>query len=289
MSAFPSDLILQQFGGIDVIKKQVETARVWLAKTMFAQIAVGDSSAAAVLSGSELAEVQQALQVVELRALDLMQEWRRDSQSLEGRQFRQLCSFAFDLRRSLPKHEDADDVLKFSLLLSCVAVLGDRSADIRRHLREQQWVIPTPQTTGANWAQQLFYDTADAFLRIVRKQGWADLEGVANAIKNLRDQQTQLEASYLEKENSVRQAAALELVAFYHLAKAIEVLGLHADTGEPATATDEVEFHITRAVRAADSAGIIELALLLRWIGAAARSLIRTTIWHQCFSHLNKE
>ena len=288
LSAFPSDFILQKFGGIDAIKQQVETARVWLAKTVLAQIATGDALKAIVLSGPELEGVQQALQVVELRALDLMQEWRRDSRSLEGKQFRQLCSYAFDLRRSLPKPGNANDNLKSSLLLSCVAVLGERSADIRRHFREQPWSIPKSQVVNTNWAQQLFHETADAFLRVVRKQGWADLEEVANAIRSLREQQKQLEASYLGKENSVRQAAALELVAFYHLAKAIEILGLYTGTGQPATATDEVEFHITRAVRAADSAGIIEMALLLRWIGAAARALIRATIWHQLAAYNDK-
>lgn len=288
MSTFPSDFILQQFGGIDALKNQVETARIWLAKTVLTQISESDRTATATLLPSELAEVRQALQVIEIRALDLIQEWRRDSRSSEGVQFRQLCSNAFDLRRSLPKPKDADDALKSCILLSCVAVLGDRSADIRRHFREQPWVIPVQQTTKTNWAQQLFHNTADAFLRVVRKQGWIDLKEVAKTIMNLREQQKQLEVTYLEQNNNVRQAAALELVSFYHLAKAIEVLGLYVGTGEPATALDQVEFHISRAVRAADSAGIIELALLLRWIGAAARSLIRITIWHQLAAYNDK-
>ncbi|MCF6154971.1 MAG: DEAD/DEAH box helicase [Candidatus Brocadia sp.] len=286
MSTHPSDFILQKFGGIDAIKKQAETARVWLAKTVLAQIAEGDSLAIAKLTPSELSQVQQALQIVELRALDLMQDWRRDFLSKEGQEFRQFCSLAFDLRRSLPKPENADDTLKSNLLLSCVAVLGDRSADIRRHFREHPWVIPHPQSK--NWGQRLFYTTADAFLRVVRKQKWTDLEEVATAIKNLREQQKDFESGYLDKENGVRQTAALELVAFYHLAKSIEVLGLYVGTGEPATATDEVEFHVSRAIRATDSAGIIELALLLRWIGAASRMMIRTTIWHQLAAYNDK-
>jgi len=288
LSALPSDFILEQFGGIDAIKKQVDTARAWLAKTVLVQISAGDTSTTAELSEVELAEVQKALQVVELRALDLMQEWRRDSRSNEGEEFRKLCSYAFDLRRSLPKPSDTEDSLKSSLLLSCMAVLGDRSADIRRHFHELPWYVPKTQDGDMTWAQELFHETADAFLRVVRKQGWLDLEEVANAIKNLREQQKKLEASYLENENSVRQVAALELVAFYHFAKAIEILGLYVGTGDSATAIDEVEFHTVRAVRAADSAGIIELALLLRWLGAAARALIRTTIWYQLAAYNDK-
>lgn len=288
MSVFPSDFILQQFGGIEAIRKQVDASRVWLAKTVLVQIAAGSRSATSTLSASDLAQLQQALQVVELRALDLMQEWRRDARSLEGQEFRQFCSFAFDLRRALPKPANADDALKSCLLLACMAVLGDRSADIRRHFNEQPWAIPDPPETPSKWAQLLFYTTSDAFLRLVRKQGWLDLEAVARAVKSLREQQKQLEPAYLSQENGVRQAAALELVSFYHLAKAAEILGLYVGTGDPATATDEVEFHVTRAVRAADTAGIVELALLLRWMGAAARALTRTTIWHQLAAYNDK-
>src|SRR5439155_25220684 len=112
------------------------------------------------LSASQLAQVQRALQVVELRALDLMQGWRRDSRSDEGQEFRRFCSFAFDLRRSLPKPEGEEDALKSCLLLSCVAVLGDRSADIRRHFAEQPWSIPACPQGAAGWAYRLFHTTA---------------------------------------------------------------------------------------------------------------------------------
>lgn len=257
---------------------RVDSARIWLANTVLAQISAGDRTVTATLSDVELAQIQQALQVVELRALDLLQDWHRDSRSQEGLEFRQFCSFAFDLRRSLPKPENPDEAIKGNLLLACVAVLGDRSADCRRHFSEQPWTPPQEQESTSNWAQQLFQMTADAFLRIVRKQGWSDLEEVANAITSLREQQKQFEPSYLDQENGVRQAAALELVAFYHFAKAIEVLGLYVGTGEPAPAIDEVEFHFSRATRAADTAGIIELALLLRWLSAASRMLIRSTM-----------
>src|SRR2546426_12567104 len=185
LSAFPSDYILQQFGGIDVIRQQAETARVWLAKTVLAQIASGDRSATATLTSSQLAQAQRALQLVELRALDLMAEWRREVRSREGQEFRQYCSFAFDLRRSLPQSADLEATLKSCLLLSCFAVLGDRSADVRRHFVEQPWTIPTGPEGAAGWAHRLFHTTADAFLRVVRKRGWTDLEEVAKAIINL--------------------------------------------------------------------------------------------------------
>jgi len=272
LSAYPSDYILHKYGGIEAIKKQVDTSRVLLAKTVLTQIAKGDKSAKAELSIPQLTEMQNALQIVELRALDLMHDWKHDSNSLEGQEFKKTCSFAFDLRRSLPEPSDPDEALKSCLMLACMAVLGDRTADIRRFFSERPWTIPDASESPAGWAQRLFYTTADAFLRLVRKQGWADLEAVAEAINKLREQQQSLEPEYLKQENSVRQVAALELVSFYHLAKAVDVLGVYIGKGEPASAIDEVDFHMNRAIRAADTAGIVELALLLRWMAAAARA-----------------
>ncbi len=249
MSAFPSDYILDQFGGLDAIRQQVDLARIRVAKSVLAQIAAGDRSATCAVSTSELGKTQQTLQVAELRALDLLLHWQRDARSQEGQEFRRCCSFAYDLRRSLPPPDDADEALKSWLLLSCAAVLGDRSADVRRYFREHPWAIPQPDAGRPNWMQLLFYTTAEAFLRVVRKQGWADLEHVAASVSSLREQQGQFEQAYLHQENGIRQTAALELVACYHLAKAVEVLALYVGTGEPARATDEVEFHVSRAER----------------------------------------
>jgi hypothetical protein len=289
LSAFPSDFILAQFGGKVTVEQQVEAAKVWLAKTVLAQIAAKDPGVSAPITPETANEIQQALQIVELRALDLMGEWRKEPRSDKGIEFREFCSFAFDLRRMLPGPPTVDDNLKKMMVLASTAILGDRTADVRRYFKENPW--PVPASGGASngsWAHRLFHGTADAFLRIVRKDGWADIGAVATRIQELRENQKQFEADYLKQENGLRQTAALELVSFYHLAKAVEVLAMFVGSGEPATAVDEVEFHMVRAMRATDGAGIMELSLLLRWMGAASRAIIRSTIWHQLAAYNDK-
>lgn len=286
---FPSDLILEKIGGKQSIQAQAEAAKVVLAKTVLAQIAAKSRNATAALEQDTVTRMEQALALAELRAIDLMSEWKRDPQSKQGIEFREFCSLAFELRRVLPAPKQYEDNLKFMILLACVGVLGDRTTDVRRYFKDNPWVIPDVNNMArATWAHRLFYGTADAFLRIVRKEGWADLEAVANRIQELREGQKQFEKDYLRQENGIQQAAALELVAFYHLAKATELLGMFVGTGEPAAALDEVEFHVERAVRASDCAGIVELSLLLRWIGAAARAIIKSTIWYQLFAYNDK-
>lgn len=287
MKAFPSDFLLEKFGGREEIESCVNAARVWSAKLVLRQIA-DDDEAKLDLPEPELSRFRRALQLTELRALDLMPEWRKDTRSDEGVEFRDFCSFAFDLRRILPQPVDTATKVKSDTLLVCAAVLGDRATDVRRHFSDQVWSIVESSLSDFNWGQRLFYTTTYALFRLVRKKGWKDLEDVAQAISCLREQQKDFESDYLNEENSLHQTAALELVSFYHFAKAIEVLGLFIGTGNPATAIDEVEFHVTRAIRAADAAGILELALLFRWTGAAARSLARATIWHQLAAYNDK-
>ena len=41
------------------------------------------------------------------------------------------------------------------------------------------------------------------------------------------------EREYLQQENGLRQVAAIELVAFYQLAKAVEMLGIFVGKGTP--------------------------------------------------------
>jgi hypothetical protein len=281
VSAFPTDILVAKAGGREGLKAQATAANVLLAKAILARIAARAQDTPCTIPTDQRNQLEDALHLIELRCLDLASAWRRDSRSTEGVEFRDYCSLAFDIRRVLPLGETDEDRVKSAVRLASVAVLGDRSADIRRCLVENPWPVPDVRADEAGWPRTVLFRIADAFLRVVRKKDWADLHAIAQVIAELREQQRQYERDYLGQSNGVRQLAAIELVAFYQLAKAVEMLGVFVGKGTPHTALDDVDFHLSRAVKAADSAGIIELALLLRWIGMAARSLIRVTIWHQ--------
>jgi len=278
MSAHPTDILIAKAGGREALAKIGADARVMLAKKILKGIARPGEP---VSIGQDQQEtLVEALRLVEMRCLDLASAWRRDSKSGEGVEFREFASLAFEIRRVLPPEPDAVSRVKAALHLAASGCLGDRTADVRRYLNENPWPVEQEDLAEADWPRRVLFQVAEAFLKVIRKQNWHDLHEVAAAIRALREWQGEFEAAYLAEANGVRQTAALELVAFYQLAKGIEVLGEFTGTGQPRTALDDVEFHFSRAVKAADAAGIIELALLLRWLGMAARTLIRATIWH---------
>lgn len=288
MSAFPTDILIAKTGGREALDRTSDQAKVLLAKTVLKRIAERDPAALVPIQPDMRNTLEEALHLIELRCLDLAVAWRRDVRSNEGIEFRDYCSLAFDIRRMLPLGETEDARVKGAIRLAAVAVLGDRSADIRRYLNENAWPVSELNSEDAGWPKLVLFRVADAFLRVVRKKNWDDLRAVADSIASLRQSQQLYEREYLQQENGLRQIAAIELVAFYQLAKAVEMLGVFVGKGTPRTALDDVDFHLSRAVKAADSAGIIELALLLRWLSMAARVLIRSTIWHQLAAYNSK-
>jgi hypothetical protein len=288
MSALVTDILLEKSGGKQPLLDAANQAKVLLAKSILRRIAGGATPPITQNVIAEQAHLEDALSVIELRCLDLADAWRRDSRSQHGIEFRDFCSLAFDIRRVLPVADEPDTKIKNVIRLSAIAVLGDRSADIRRFLNENEQTWLNLDFPPDDWPRVVLFNIAIAFLRIVRKNNWTDINAVAQAITTLRDKQMEFEKKYLERENGVRQVAAFELVAFYQLAKAIELLAVFIGQGTPPTILDDVDFHFSRAVKAADAAGITELAILSRWLGMAAISLVRATIWHQLAAYNSK-
>ncbi|MGI6414377.1 MAG: DEAD/DEAH box helicase [Thermoguttaceae bacterium] len=288
MSTFPTDILIAKTGGRQALDRTAHDANVLLAKTVLKRIADRDPSAFISVSPDAVRTLEQTLHLIELRCLDLETAWRRDVRSDAGIEFRDFCSLAFDIRRVLSPGKTEEARVKGAIRLAALGVLGDRSADIRRYLNENAWPVPTLNAEDAGWPKLVLYRVADSFLRVVRKKDWNDLREVARAIAELRDAQQRYEREYLREENGLRQVAAMELVSFYQMAKAVEMLGLFVGKGTPRTALDDVDFHLSRAVKAADSAGIIELSLLLRWMSMASRVIIRSTIWHQLSAYNSK-
>ena len=288
MTAFSTDILISKHGGKQKLVNVAGQAKVLLAKSILHRIAGSDSITANHFEPGEQMQLEEALAMIELRCLDLSDEWRRKPNSDEGMEFRDYCSLAFDIRRVLPYEKTPEEQLKNMLRIAVVGVLGDRNADIRRHLNENEdfWcALDFPKT---DWPHIVLFNVITAFLYVVRKSSWTDIGNVAESVKTLREKQSEYEREYLQQENGVRQIAAFELVVFYQLAKAIELLGVFVGQGTPPTIIDDADFHFSRAVKAADAAGIIELSIMSRWLTLASVSLIRSTIWHQLSAYNSK-
>jgi superfamily II DNA/RNA helicase len=285
MSSFPTDVLLERAGGLDEMRKVAERAKIVLAKDILTHIAEQNGKIHIPLDLETMQKLTDALNILELRVLDLSHIWRRKPLSQEGKDLRECASLVFDIRRVLPMGKTTEECVKKFICLAAAGVLGDRTSDVRRYLNENEWPVPdtmvAPSDVDTDWPRLVLFNVAKAFLCVVRKKDWKDIHTVAHAIAMLRENQKKYEGEYLRQNNGIRQAAAFELVAFYQLAKAIEILGMYIGQGIPQTILDDTDFHFSSAIKAADATGIVELSLLLHWMKMSSVSIIRATVWHQ--------
>ncbi len=263
--------------GLTRYERALGASRAWLLRSVLDQIASGDATRLASLMEMDALLIQQALLVAELMALEHLDYAEGTRGNPESDMLRSACGDAFYLLRALPRSSDPDVSRKTSIRLSCYGILGDRSADVRRWLREQG--LPQLPDEHDLWPKRVFATVADSFLRIARKDGWTDLHEVARGIATLRELQAQFEGGFLSEVGASAQVAALELVSLYHLAKAVELLGSFCGKGTPKDIVSELKFHYFRSIRAASTGGLIELDVLLRWMRAASIQVAQNSIW----------
>ena len=198
----------------------------------------------------------------------------------DGGILREAAAQAFQLARTLlpasPTHEGAAEILR----VACLGVLGDRGADVRRILADVQLPAPAP---AENWGLQVEHTIQDIWLRLLRKKGWDDLDGVQSAVACLRAQQRDGEASFLaEAERSKDARPAWELMSQYHLAKAAEILGVYLTQGSADGRFDvrqQIEAQFDRAIATAAKGQLMEHEVRARLLARTAQTLIANSIW----------
>lgn len=198
----------------------------------------------------------------------------------DGNALREAAAQAFQLARTLlpasPSHEGAAEILR----VACLGVLGDRGADVRRILADVQLPAPAP---AENWGLQVERAIQDIWLRLLRKQGWDDLDGVQSAVAHLRAQQRDGEATFLaEAERNKDARPAWELMSQYHLAKAAEILGAYLTQGSVDGRFDvrqQIEAQFDRAIATAAKGQLMEHEVRARLLAHTAQTLIANSIW----------
>lgn len=223
--------------------------------------------------------VERVAQILETVVMDLLSHTDMESEQLNT--LRQCSAQAYRLYRVLPERSTTLGEAELRLRQFSLAVLGDLGADAARNLREQPW--PTLYLESEDWRIRTLSSIIDIWLRLIRKQGWDDRDAVLARIKILREAQTDFESSYLQniKGHEVK-AAALELIALYHLAKAAETLALYITDGivdGSFQINNLLDMHFDRAIAACESSAAINMEPLTRLLAATARQLANNAIW----------
>lgn len=223
--------------------------------------------------------IERVAQSLETVVMDLLLKPGDEGEQLHL--LRQCAADAYRLYRVLPEKEGTLVEAELRLRRSALAVLGDLGADAARNLREMPW--PALDMESEDWRTRTLSTIIDIWLRLIRKQGWDDRDAVLERISMLRKAQGTFEANYLNgAEGHGTKAAALELMALYHLAKAAEILALYITDGVVEGSFQIhilLDMHFDRAMAICDQGTAFQLEPLVRLMAATARQLADNAIW----------
>ena len=234
------------------------------------QDALGTNETAG-LDDNQLRFVANAL---ELRVTVLLDEGDLDA-------LRSAAAEAFQIARVLPHEGHPPDMAQSLVRMACLGVLGDRGADVKRLLDANRHL--TLPLDVDDWERRVWYTILDVWLRLLRKQGWEDLDAVQAQVAGLRASQRDYEPGFLREAEQRRDAGpAWELMTTYHLAKAAEMLGEYLSQGAVDGRYDvreQLEAQFDRAVAAATAGRLMEREAFVRLLARTARTLIDNSIW----------
>lgn len=223
--------------------------------------------------------IERVAQTMETVVMDLLLNANVEGEQLHT--LRQCAADAYRLYRALPEKDTVLVEAELRLRQSALAVLGDLGADVARNLRERPW--PTLELESQDWRTRTLSTIIDIWLRLIRKQGWEDRDAVLERIKMLRQAQGAFESGYLNGTEVHRaKAAALELMALYHLAKAAEILALYVTDGVVEgnyQIHNLLDMHFDRAMAICERGTPFQLEPLARLLAATARQLADNSIW----------
>ena len=123
----------------------------------------------------------------------------------------------------------------------------------------------------------------DIWLRLIRKDGWADRDAVLERISRLRNAQADFEKAYLDSRKPLQaKTMALELIGLYHLAKAAEIFAHYITDGVvdgKYQIRQLLDTHFDRVLAACKQTQMIDLEPLSRILAASALQMAENSIW----------
>ena len=188
---------------------------------------------------------------------------------------------AFQIARVLPLAQTPIEAAQQLVRLGCIGILGERTSDVKRLLLEQG--IPALSFDSENWGQRVWATVLDVWLRLLRKNGWEDLDAIQRGVARLRSDQSHSEPPFLSDVEKRSDAGPVwELVSSYHLAKAAEILGTYHSQGSidgHYDVREQLEAQFDRAISAANRGGLMERELLAQLLFHTAQTLVDNSIW----------
>ncbi|OGP32493.1 MAG: hypothetical protein A2X93_07895 [Deltaproteobacteria bacterium GWC2_56_8] len=217
-----------------------------------------------------------AYEIAAIEGLNAVLHPSSDEVCVQLRQVQAGAFRAYSLRRTMPIPQEAEDMVFHVLRLMALAYCSGQLTDLRRWLRDHERDIKTPSIADVSWDRRIIYQLYDCWMRLLRKQGWDDLDAICEIIADLRKDQKQYEnTAFTSQDYSVKQATAFRLIALYHWAKATELLAVYMLLhGQPLAIEAELDKHFVAGLKAAMAVQDAALEGILRWLHAMSRKMV---------------
>ena len=219
-------------------------------------------------------QLQFIVNALELRVFDLLNGG--DVERLQT-----ASEEAFQIARVLPLSDAPVKAAQELVRLGCLGVLGERASDVKRLLLNQD--LPNLPLDSENWGLRVWSTILDVWLRLLRKDGWRDLDAVQDGVATLRSNQNEYEPKFLvEAEERNDAGPAWDLISAYHLAKAAEILGTYQSQGSVGGQFDireQLEAQFDRAVASAGRGQLMEREAFARLLSRTAQTLVENSVW----------
>jgi len=229
------------------------------------------------LSEKEIKRLEKAKELCELKIIEL---WDKREKDEVKSQFKALSATYFDIAGQLPTNAASEYFIYEQIKLISFGYLGEHWHFVKQYLKSNYSTIENIEITD-DWNKRLLILCFKALVRLVVKENWKDIDESIQYINQLREEQNNFENTFLDQVNEEsRPYGAAELVALYHFAKSIDILGNYLINGKPLEPETQIDYHLTLSGEFSQKSGNISLELLFQFFEALAVKLIRNTIWY---------
>lgn len=225
-------------------------------------------------------EIQELIKAKELCELRIIELWELRNTEQTSNEFKALCSTYFDIANQLPAIVESEYFVYETFKLIAFGYLGEHWHFVKQYLKGLEEQIRNIELVD-NWNNRILTVSFKAIVQLVKKENWRDVSEAVGLINQLRIEQQQFEANFLNQVNEEsRPYGAAELVSLYHFAKSIDILGQYLLEGRPLEPEDQLRYHLQISGEYAQKSGNISLSLLYQFFEAFALKMVRNTIWH---------
>lgn len=225
------------------------------------------------ISVDDLKRLEKAKELCELQLIELWEE--RDSNT-----FKALCSTYFDIAGQSSLSVNSEYLIYEQIKLISIGYLGENWHFVKQYLKANHQTVST-LNEEESWNKRLLNSCFRSLVLLVKKDSWQEIDEAVQLINQLREEQEQFEANFLESINDEsRPFGAAELVSLYYFAKSIDILAQYLLEGRPLAPEEQIHYHLNKSRDFAQESGNISLEMLLQFFEAFAVKMVRNTLWY---------